>query len=171
MSRGIIVDAAQFAQTAHAGQRRKYTGQPYIYHPGRVAMRATLLGLKDEQIAAAWLHDVVEDTAVTLGEIVSRFGMEVGSIVHGLTNVYSAKSHPDMNRKQRKAAEFERVTQLPTEVKIIKLLDRIDNLGEMDASDSFIKLYTRESQDLLHALRGTDKALEDELWEKIQKFQ
>lgn len=179
MSRGLILEAAYFARAKHEGQTRKMTGAPYIHHPGRVAMRVTLLGASDEEIAAAWLHDVVEDCGVPISEIESRFGPAVAGLVHGLTNVYKAEAYPEMNRRARKDAELRRIFEQPRAVRRIKLVDRIDNLGEIDPFDDFTKVYMMESAALLESLRmasnpdgstGTDRDLETEMNDALRRL-
>lgn len=85
---GSMIDEAEyFAAQAHKGQVRKYTGEPYIAHPGRVIGNLIALTAMPtvEMRAAAWLHDVVEDTPVTLEEIGQRFGPVVRFLVDDLT--------------------------------------------------------------------------------------
>lgn len=83
----LIIDAAQFAATAHKGQVRKYNGRPYISHPIRVAGRvATHPEASEELVAAAFLHDVVEDCNVGIGLLQRIFGHAVASLVGDLTN-------------------------------------------------------------------------------------
>ena len=67
----MIKKARQFAQQAHAAfdQRRKYTGEPYIVHPAEVARLVASVSNDEAMICAAWLHDVVEDTEVTIAEV------------------------------------------------------------------------------------------------------
>jgi (p)ppGpp synthase/HD superfamily hydrolase len=161
---GLIFDAATVAAAAHAGQVRKVTGTSYILHPGRVAARATLLpNTSHEIVAAAWLHDVVEDTDVTITDIESRFGPAVAQIVYGLTNVYTSEAEPNLNRAARKRKELERLATQPPTVLQIKLLDRIDNLYEIDVFEDFTKTYMLESQALLDVTRGVAPALEEEM--------
>jgi (p)ppGpp synthase/HD superfamily hydrolase len=161
----IILRAAAVARDAHKGQERKYSGRPYITHPARVAAQASILpGATEALVAAAWLHDTVEDTDLTLEDVRESFGEEIASIVHGLTNKFDKASYPDMNRKARKKAEHERLHREPHNVQVLKLLDRIDNLREMSAEDEgFIKLYIRESRDLLIAVGDSDLGLGREL--------
>jgi len=80
--------ARAFATAAHAAvkQLRKYTGEPYIVHPAAVAEIVKSVRHTPEMIAAAWLHDVVEDTGVTLEAIESEFGADVTSLVFWLTD-------------------------------------------------------------------------------------
>src|SRR5688572_2066454 len=81
--------ARGFAERAHAaiGQRRKYTGEPYIVHPIAVAELVRSVPHTPEMIAAALLHDVVEDTPVTLAQIEAEFGPVVADLVDWLTDV------------------------------------------------------------------------------------
>lgn len=168
---GLVFDAAKFAAERHVGQTRKVTGAPYITHPGRVASRVMLLAeTSHEAVAAAWLHDVAEDTDTPIEEIQERFGAVVASLVSGLTNIFSKEAYPQLNRKQRKEQEIARLVGQPRLVRQIKLLDRIDNLGEIDPFDDFTRVYILESQELLDALGGTDRALEDELRSTLAKL-
>jgi (p)ppGpp synthase/HD superfamily hydrolase len=85
----LITRARKFATEAHASidQRRKYTGEPYIVHPLAVAELVNSVPHTDEMVAAALLHDVVEDTPVTSEEIHAEFGPVVGALVDWLTDV------------------------------------------------------------------------------------
>ena len=85
----IIERAELFATAAHGatGQKRKYTDEPYVIHLREVALLVAEHGGDDAMIAAAWLHDVVEDTAITLDEITAHFGEDVASLVFALTDV------------------------------------------------------------------------------------
>jgi (p)ppGpp synthase/HD superfamily hydrolase len=86
----IVEKARIFATAAHAAvdQRRKYTNEPYIVHPKQVAdFVANVPGATPEMIAAAWLHDVVEDTKVTNEDIAREFGDKVGEYVGWVTDI------------------------------------------------------------------------------------
>lgn len=158
----MIIRAAQFAENAHAGQVRKHSGRPYITHPIRVAGRVACHPLAStELVAAAFLHDVVEDCGVTLEEIKVVFGGLVAHYVSELTN--TSKSIPGLDRAGRKAVDEARVATISDEAKVVKLIDRIDNLRETDPNDPFSLMYAMESLDLLKALKGVDIELEEEL--------
>ena len=134
----MVLKAKIFATQAHAlvEQKRKYTGEDYIVHPARVAKIVRDFGGSDAQIAAAWLHDTVEDTDVDILDVRMEFGNVIGDIVDGLTDV----SQPsDGNRKLRKAtAQF------------VKCADIIDNSADISANDpSFSKVYKKEMLELL----------------------
>lgn len=154
--------AADLARRAHEGQRRKYNGDPYIYHPARVAGRVGLLKYAtEEMVAAAYLHDVLEDTDVRPAVIEQTFGSEVLKLVLGLTNPSKGSKAP---RPERKMMDRQWLSAQSTQVKLIKLLDRIDNLREMSgAEDSFRKVYASESLLLASAIGDADAELREEL--------
>lgn len=148
----MILKAADFARKAHAGQTRKWTGTPYIYHPMRVAGRAMLIPVVPEYVvAAAWLHDVVEDCDVTKDDLVREFGSPVTAMVVELTN--PSKKYPHRRRADRKQMDREHLCGVSYWSKVLKALDRIDNLGELDSGPAdFQRLYREESQLLSHSL-------------------
>ena len=151
----IVRKAQQFAAKAHEGQKRKYTEEPYVYHPMRVAFWvATALG-DPEVTAAALLHDVVEDTAVTLDDIETQFGSRVAGLVEEVTDV---SNQSDGNRRVRKAIDRDHLTQASPEGQSIKLADLIDNAESISQHDpGFAKVYMREKEELLEVLtRGNE---------------
>lgn len=148
-----IIEAARFASAAHKGQLRDVTGDPYERHLGRVAARVSLftveeygLDADEDLVASAWLHDSREDTPVTYAALLDRFGQRVADTVEGLTNQFTSKARPDMKRAARKDAEFKRLALEPTRVRAIKLVDRMDNLREIDPASDFASLYASESE-------------------------
>lgn len=118
--------AYQLAVEAHAGQRRK-SGEPYVLHPIEVArICAEEIGLGPTAVVCALLHDVVEDTSVTLSDIRDMFNPKVAKIVDGLTKLDSA-----YNVSSHQAANFKKVISTLTEdvrVVLIKMADRLHNL-------------------------------------------
>ncbi len=156
---GLAERALTFATRAHAAidQRRKYTGEPYIAHPIAVAEIVRSVSHTEAMIAAAYLHDVVEDTPVTLAEIEAEFGPEVAVLVGWLTDV----SRPgDGNRAARKALDREHSAAAPAEAQTIKLADLIDNTRSIRAHDPhFWPIYRREKVALLEAMNKGDPAL------------
>lgn len=99
----VIDKAKLIAEVAHYTQRRKYTNEPYIEHCRRVVKGLEGKGLSDNAIAAAWLHDVVEDTPISLDFIAEQCGHVVAGYVYDLTDTKNRY----MNRKARK--EFDRM--------------------------------------------------------------
>ncbi len=161
-----IIKAVQFATEAHKTQLRKYTGKPYITHPLRVMNKTMQLSYCTEDMAcAAVLHDVVEDCGVNLGQLNTIFGRDVSNLVSELTNLVYP---PELNRKTRKELDRGRIKNISKEAKVIKLIDRIDNLGEIPLDSPFLKVYVAESDLLLReCLLGADTDLEKELSGKI----
>lgn len=155
----LILKAAQLAARAHQGQKRKYSGFPYITHPARVAGRVGIIpGATEEMVAAAYLHDVLEDTAVTRAEIEEATNAQVVFYVDCMTNKSKGTGLP---RDQRKALDRKHLSDVPAEVKQIKAIDRIDNLLEMtDSPADFKRLYAEESLLLADAL-GTGPLVDD----------
>ncbi len=155
----LIALAAGFAKAAHEkmGQRRKYSGEPYIVHPQAVA--ATVAAVTDDvaTIAAAWLHDVVEDTPVTLDELTAIFGADITALVSDLTN---ASSPEDGNRQLRKAIDRQHTAQADPRAKTVKLADLIDNLSDIaEADPGFARLYLGEKSLQLQVLTEGDSEL------------
>jgi (p)ppGpp synthase/HD superfamily hydrolase len=145
---------ALFATAAHKGQTRKHTGEPYIMHPVRVSLMAADYGMSRPGIAAALLHDVIEDTSFTLEHIVSAFGGRVGELVWGLTNAEGrGLAEPGVdNRAVRKSMDREWLSEQDPEVKMIKAFDMIDNLMDGPTSDKFLDLMLEEACELVQAM-------------------
>lgn len=154
---GLEQRAKEFAIKAHAGQVRKYTGEPYINHPAAVVEIVRSVPHTDTMIAAAWLHDVVEDCDVTIKQIFDLFGHDVAKVVEGLTD----KSKPsDGNRKTRKQIDRDKLAKCCADVQTIKLADLIDNTHSIIKYDKdFAVVYLREKRELLGVLTRGDESL------------
>jgi len=155
-----LVNKAQAYAAYHHGlidQRRKYTNDPYIVHPARVVDLVKQVKHTDEMLAAAWLHDVVEDTSVTLNDIEEHFGKKVASLVEMLTDV----SKPtDGNRKIRKAIDKEHLSKASPDAMTIKLADLIDNSNSIiDHDPDFAKIYLKKIAILMDILVWGDSIL------------
>lgn len=159
--RDLIIKAFSFAENAHKGIVRKYTNEPYINHCVNVALTVTTLPESTaDMIAAAYLHDTVEDCDVTNEQIVELFGPVVGRYVRDLTDYYTKENFPELNRKQRKQFEAIRLGLCVNEVKSIKLADLIDNTGSIvDHDPNFAKTYLEEKDFLLKHLVGGNQEL------------
>ncbi len=159
----LILDAAAFAADKHRRQRRKDAeATPYINHPLALA---TILagegGVSDPAvIAAALLHDTVEDTETTPAELEARFGADVAAMVAEVTD---DKSLPKAERKQLQIA---RAAHKSPGAKLVKLADKIANLRDIAASppadwDAARKAdYVRWASEVVAGMRGTNAALE-----------
>src|SRR5690554_853846 len=128
-------EALKFATKAHKGQTRKYTEEPYIEHPKRVVALLKSVKHTPEMIAAAYLHDVVEDTEVSNEDIKNRFGAQVASLVEELTDEYEKAKYPNLNRRARKEREVKRQANMSPAAKTIKLADVIDNTRDIVKND------------------------------------
>lgn len=118
----MIRRAAEFAAKAHKGVLRKGGTIPYIYHPMEVALLVFQMGGDEEMIAAAYLHDVLEDTLVTAEEMRNLFGERVLSLVLSETEDKALSWH------ERKARTVQRLGQASRDVKIIAMADKLSNM-------------------------------------------
>ncbi len=149
--------ALEFATKAHAGQVRKYTGEPYIAHPIAVAEIVRSVPHTPEMIAAAYLHDVVEDCEVSHEEVCREFGGCIGQLVFRLTDASIGMSG---NRMSRKAVDRYYMSIAPAEAQTIKLADLIHNTSSIAAADpAFWKVYRLEKLALLDVLTKGDATL------------
>ena len=149
--------ALLFATAAHAavGQRRKYTETPYIVHPIEVAEIVQSVNHTDAMVAAAYLHDVLEDTKVTTNVLREEFGDEITALVLWLTSL-----GVEGNRAERKALDCEFLAHAPAEAQTVKLADLISNTSTIVQYDpKFAKVYLKEKLDLLGVLTKGDSEL------------
>ena len=151
----IAYDAMVFARKAHAGQVRKYTGNPYSDHLAEVAGIVSTVLPHDYAIATAWLHDTVEDCGVTLHEIDNHFGATVATGVQFLSDM-----EKDGNRAHRKALSRHRLSMAPGWVQTIKVADLISNTSSIVMHDpKFAVTYLEEKRLLLDVLVLADPRL------------
>lgn len=122
---GLIRRAFEFAKEAHAGTKR-LSGEPYINHCLAVAESVRDWNLGDTAIAAALLHDVVEDTPHPIGEIEKNFGSEVAFLVSGLTKLHSIKYPENADRESLRKFVISFTEDL--RILLIKLADRLHNM-------------------------------------------
>jgi guanosine-3',5'-bis(diphosphate) 3'-pyrophosphohydrolase len=123
----LVCRAFEFAHELHRGQRRA-SGEPYICHPIEVAGLLRDLGGDSAMIASGFLHDVVEDTDITLEEIEERFGSEVRQLVEGVTKLSKFNFE---SKTERQAENFRRMFLAMAQdirVIVVKLADRLHNM-------------------------------------------
>lgn len=154
----MVAKAYQFAQKAHEGQVREFGCKPCFSHSElvawRVAYQTSQLAYPIEGsqpletlVAAALLHDVLEDTDCTRDLLSQEFPEPVVSLVSQLTNV----KVEGLTRAQQTADDHLRLKHVSNDAKLIKLVDRIDNLLELQgASKSFVTKYHSETQQLIN---------------------
>ncbi len=126
----LVHAALEQARSDHEGQVRNGSGgMPYIEHPMRVAALLDEHGFGDEVLAAALLHDVVEDSETTLDELREKFGGEVVGLVGAMTDDESIDDY-----RQRKAEHRERLAAAPTEAMAIYGADKLTNVLTLRAA-------------------------------------
>jgi (p)ppGpp synthase/HD superfamily hydrolase len=165
----------RFAIWVHQDQFRRYNKSPYSLHLARVAGLVAYYTNGDlEAMAGAWLHDGPEDhpTRCSFETIQAMFGQRVADIVRGMTS-YSKQvpEYAKLPRAERKEIDRIHMASQPHRVKLIKLIDRLDNISELDASQEpkFAILYCDETVLLVQkALHGTCALLEDQLLNKCK---
>ena len=122
----LLRSAKRFAFRHHAGQHRpNATREPVVVHLAEVSAYVADEGWAEHTVASAWLHDVVEDTEVTLDDVRDAFGEVVAGIVAGLTD---PPGFADLRLPERKRSQVERLAQLPREVTMVKLADQVSNM-------------------------------------------
>ena len=127
----LIDKAYHFAEEKHGDQRRA-SGIPYILHPTSVACILVELGMDSESIAAALLHDVVEDTPVTLEEVTKMFGSEIAELIDGVTKLGKI---PYSSREEQQAENIRKMLiAMSNDIRviIIKLADRLHNMRTIE---------------------------------------
>ena len=159
----LILEAASFAADKHRMQRRKDAqASPYINHPLSLAAILTKEGgIEDAKvIAAALLHDTVEDTETSIEEIEARFGNRVASIVAEVTDDKS------LDKAERKRLQVVKASSKSTGAKLIKLADKISNLRDLTSSPPVNWTTERKSEyflwakEVVNGLRGANAHLE-----------
>ncbi|WP_310489804.1 bifunctional (p)ppGpp synthetase/guanosine-3',5'-bis(diphosphate) 3'-pyrophosphohydrolase, partial [Chamaesiphon sp. VAR_69_metabat_338] len=131
LDRQLIKNAFKFAYELHGDQKRK-SGEPYICHPIAVAGLLRDLGGGAAMIAAGFLHDVVEDTPITIEGIESRFGQETAHLVEGVTKLSKFEFS---SKKEQQAENFRRMfIAMAQDIRVIvvKLADRLHNMRTLD---------------------------------------
>ena len=131
LDRDLIARAFRYAASAHEGQQRR-SGEEFIHHPYSVARICAELQLDDETIAAALLHDVVEDTDVSLDDVKAEFGDEIAQLVDGVTKLTRVSFQ---SREQAQAENYRKMVLAMAEdlrVIFIKLADRLHNLRTIE---------------------------------------
>lgn len=155
---------------AHGSQVRKYTGDPYWWHPVAVGtlLIEHVLDVDTNMVIAAHLHDVVEDTPTTIDEVGEEFNHDVARLVEWLTDT----SRPsDGNRATRKRIDRERLAEAPARAQTIKLADLIHNSKSIIKHDpKFSKVFIAEVQLLLLVLTKGDKVLYSMLQEIVKEY-
>lgn len=127
-----IIDAYEFAKKAHEGQKRK-SGDEYIQHSLETALNIAKVGMRSKTIAAGILHDVPEDTPVTLAEIEEKFGKEIATLVDGVTKLGKIKLRGSQEEYfLENTRKMFLAMAADVRVVIIKLADRLHNMNTLE---------------------------------------
>jgi GTP pyrophosphokinase len=132
LDRDLLLRAYQFGEAAHRGQRRN-SGEPYITHSVEVAKILADLLLDSATVASGLLHDVIEDTELTLADVEAAFGKEIAAIVDGLTMI--AKLPTGGSTQERQVESYRKLLlsiAKDARVIIVKLADRLHNMRTLD---------------------------------------
>lgn len=145
------IKAKEFAKKAHKGQWRKFSGEPYVEHPKRVAKYVEKLKKShrlEDLVTAANLHDTIEDTDVTADEIEKLFGSLVASLVKELSS-----DGEGIKQKGKSQYLADKMIDMSSWGLVIKLADRLDNISDLHrASVKFREKYVKETNFILRRL-------------------
>lgn len=167
----FVLDAASLAATRHADQTRKHSdGAPYINHLLDVAREISVTAGNDDPatLAAALLHDTLEETDATAGEIAERFGAKVAEMVLECTDDAS------LSRKERKQAQIDHAPNLSPGAKLIKLADKLCNVRDARTSASKKwsgkqrRKYVEWAGKVVTALGPVNDVLEKAFWDEAE---
>jgi len=165
----LVRKAHEFAEKAHAGVFRQYTGEPYVEHVKRVAASVAALGFGPEVVAAAVLHDVIEDCEVSEAELAAEFSPKVAALVAEVSNPKIPKAPG--NRPFRKAAEKAHLAGASYEGASIKLADMIDNSSNLAEHDpAFAQVYLSEMVSRAALVAHGHPELVARLQKNLQKY-
>ena len=167
----ILEKIRDFADVAHGAQMRKYSPERYIAHPVRVMETCKKYSTRLPALAAALLHDVLEDTEIYEHQL-SEFLQSVMNkkdagqtfrMVVELTDVFTKSAYPDLNRRRRKEKEAARLGKISDDAQTIKYADIIDNCRGIGSQDvDFAPVFLKECRVLLNYMtRGHSELRED----------
>jgi len=160
----FILGALKYASEKHILLKRKdIEGTPYIHHPIRVAELISRVGKINDPavLSAALLHDVIEDTDSSEGDLIEKFGAEVAGIVKEVSD------DKNLDKMERKELQILHAPQLSNKAKLIKLADKICNVKDIGSHppakwDLERKVeYLEWSKKVVDGLRGINQPLED----------
>lgn len=164
---GLLDRAITFSVKAHAGTERRGKGYPYIVHPVEAMAITATMTSDQELLAAAVLHDTIEDTCVTLEQIREQFGERVAALVEAETDVRQEGLSDEESWRTRKRMTLERLTKAPREVKMVAIGDKLSNMRAIardytTLGEAFWDLFhVKEKSAQAWYYTGLAKALED----------
>jgi (p)ppGpp synthase/HD superfamily hydrolase len=156
----LIARATLFADQAHDGQLRKFSGLPYISHPMEVMQIVRGVCNDDDVLAAAVLHDVIEDCGVTYTDLMLEFNENIAHLVYQVTN---AADDEDGDRIVRAYINRNVMANASDDAQTLKLADIISNLSGIDLAlecdPAWAKMYLEEKVDMINVLTRGDATL------------
>ena len=167
----LVGEAIRFAKQNHFGVSRQFDGKPYITHPVKVANIVKEYSQDPEMIAAAYLHDVLEDTPVTYKQLKEKFGKRVADLVQNLTS-----DEQEIKRLGKTEYLKQKMMAMPLDALLIKLADRLHNTSDFElASVRFINNYREQTafilgtlmgrEDLTHSHRDLIRRIHEAMWD------
>ena len=148
LDRELLLRAYRYSARAHTGQKRR-SGEDYVVHCVQVARILADLQLDSTTIAAGLIHDVVEDTAITVPDVEREFGPEIAQIVDGLTKIGNL---PFTSKEERQAETYRKLllsVARDARVIIIKLADRLHNMRTLDwMPEDKKRIIAQETRDI-----------------------
>jgi (p)ppGpp synthase/HD superfamily hydrolase len=173
----ILEQIKEFADNAHGNQTRKYSPERYIVHPVRVMEICRKYTSSVAVLAAALLHDVLEDTNVTADEIhhflssvlSEQDASQTLQLVIELTDVYTKSKYPRWNRRKRKSKEAKRIEQTSADSQTVKYADIMDNCKEIAIEDpDFAGVFLWECKMLLEKIPKGNPELREEAIQTVE---
>ena len=161
-----------FASKAHKNQKYPRDELPYLTHVGQVMMEVMVVTkeLKNPELAllCAILHDTIEDTEVTYELLVKEFSVDVADGVMALS-----KNEDILTKQKRMLDSLERIKEQPKEIWVVKMADRVSNLGEppLHWSKEKITAYRDEAKTILDYFKSANKKMAERLTQKIDEYE
>ncbi len=164
--------AKEFAQKAHNGQLRRCSKLPYHTHPQAVAAIVEAAGLPEEAVAAAHLHDVIEDTSTTYSELAAEFGRTVADLVLEVTKPYKDRTDPKPVRMMKAREHYAKASFLGKSIKLADVIHNVGSLHNLPATDhEFVNHFTSVCWELVPRLKGGHLKLYLKAIETLRKAQ
>lgn len=163
----LLDKAIKFAVTAHAGDERRGKGFPYIVHPMEAVSIVATITPDQELLAAAALHDVVEDTDYTEEDIRNEFGDRVASLVAAESDIVVEGKSDEESWHERKKAAIERIAASSHDAKIVAMGDKLSNMRAIardyyvDGNEFWKKFHTTDPRDHEWHYRGLVESLSE----------
>ncbi|MBR5056202.1 MAG: bifunctional (p)ppGpp synthetase/guanosine-3',5'-bis(diphosphate) 3'-pyrophosphohydrolase [Bacteroidales bacterium] len=148
----LLDRAIGFAVRAHSGMERRGKGFPYIVHPMEALAIVATITPDQELLAAAALHDVVEDTDFTIEDIRAAFGERIAALVEKETDIEIAEQDESMSWHARKQAAIDRLAAAPLDAKIVAIGDKLSNMRAIERD------YARIGDELWNLFHVTSRS-------------